>query len=179
MKVGLPPVEWVVNVWFGLFRLFISMTSASHTSMSSSELVLHLSSVNRGADICDKLELESYDLGRGMRGVISLCDAAGTAGTGDSCILAAPAWGGVDWHLSGDVCTGICGWCWPEPVSKVVFSTVSPSSFSIFVGFLLGLVLVGRLNPSDSFLLLVTLVLEDMTIVWQWKILHEMHKTLI
>ena len=70
----------------------------------------------------------------------------------------------MDWHLSGDVCTGICGLCWPEPVSKVVFSTVSPSSFSMFVGFLLSLVLAGRLNPSDSPLLLVTLVLEDMTV---------------
>ena len=71
----------------------------------------------------------------------------------------------MDWHLSGDVCTGICGWHWSEPASKVVFSTVSLSSFSIFVGFLLCLVLAGRLNPLDSPLLLVTLVLEDMTIV--------------
>ena len=42
-----------------------------------------------------------------------------------------------------------------------MFSTVSPSSFSIFVGFLLGLlglglVLAGRLNPSDLPLLLGT-----------------------
>ena len=100
-----------------------------------------------------------------MWGVIGLCDVAGTAGTGVSHILTASVQGGVDWHLSGDVCTGICGWCGPEPASKVVFSTVSPSSFSIFVGFLLGLVLAGRLNPSDSPLLLVTLGLEDMTIV--------------
>ena len=49
-------------------------------------------------------------------------------------------------------------------MSKVVFSAVFPSSFSMFVGFLLGLVLTGRLNPSDSLLLLVTLVLEDMTV---------------
>ena len=48
---------------------------------------LHLSSVNRGADIIDKLELESCDLGRGMRGVIGLCDAVGAAGTGVSHIL--------------------------------------------------------------------------------------------
>ena len=47
----------------------------------------------------------------------------------------------------------------------MVFSIVSPSSISIFVGFLLGLDLAGRLNPSDLPLLLVTLVLEDMTVV--------------
>ena len=46
---------------------------------------------------------------------------------------------------------------------KLCFSIVFPSSFSMFVGFLLGLVLTGRLNPSDSPLLLVTLLLEDMT----------------
>ena len=72
---------------------------------------LYLSSVNRGAGNVDKLVLESCDLGRGMRGVISLCDAAGTAGTGVSHILMVPVHGGVDWHLSGDVCIGICGWC--------------------------------------------------------------------
>ena len=49
-------------------------------------------------------------------------------------------------------------------MSKVVLSAVFPSSFSIFMGFLLGLVLTGRLNPSDSPLLLVTLVSEDMTV---------------
>ena len=70
----------------------------------------------------------------------------------------------MDWHLSGDVCAGVCGWCWSEPASKVVFSTVSPSSFSMFVGFLLVLVLTCRLNPSDWTLLLVTLVLEYMTV---------------
>ena len=77
--------------------------------MSSSEMELYLSSVNRGADNVDKLVLESCDLGRGMQGVIGLCDAAGTAGTGVSHILTAPVRGGVDWHLSGDVCTGFCG----------------------------------------------------------------------
>ena len=78
-----------MNVWFGLFHLFTSVISALHTSKSSSELKLYLSSVNRGANICDKLELESSDLGRGMRGVNSLCDAVGTAGTGVSHILTA------------------------------------------------------------------------------------------
>ena len=72
---------------------------------------LHLSSVNRGADIVDKLKLESCDLGRGMQGVIGLCDAAGTAGTGDSHILTVSVRSGVDWHLSGDACAGVCGWC--------------------------------------------------------------------
>ena len=72
---------------------------------------LHLSSVNSGADIGDKLELESCDLGRGMWSVIGLCDVAGTAGTGVSCILTVSVQGGVDWHLSGDAHTGICGWC--------------------------------------------------------------------
>ena len=76
-----------MNVWFGLFHLFMSVISASHTSKSSSELELYLSSVKRGADICDKLELESCDLGRGMQGVSILCDAVGTAGTGVSRIL--------------------------------------------------------------------------------------------
>ena len=145
--------------------MFISVTSASHTSTSSSEMELHLSSVNRGADIVDKLEWESCDLGRGMQGVISLCDAVGAAGTGVSHIQTVSVRGGVDWHLSGDVCGGICVWCWPEPASKVVFSTVLSLSSSILVGFLLGHVLAGRLNPSDLPLLLVTLVLEDMTIV--------------
>ena len=57
----------------------------------------------------DKLELESCSLGRGMWGVIGLCAAAGTAGTGVSCILTASVRGGVD--VCGDVCAGICGWC--------------------------------------------------------------------
>ena len=99
-----------------------------------------------------------------MWGVNGLCGAVGTAGTGVSHILTVSVQGGVDWHLSGDVCKGICGWCWSEPVSKVVFSAVFPSSLSMFVGFLLGLVLTGRLNLSDSPLLLVTLLLEDMAV---------------
>ena len=100
-----------MNVWSGLLHLFISVISTSHTSKSSSELELYLSSVNRGADICDEFELESCDLGRGMRGVNGLCGVVGTAGTGVSHILTVSVQGSVDWHLSGDVCTGICGWC--------------------------------------------------------------------
>ena len=76
-----------------------------------------------------------------MWDVNGLCDVVGTAGTEVSCILTASVQGGVDWHLSGNICTGICGWCWSDPVSKVVLGAVFPSSFSMFEGFLLGLVL--------------------------------------
>ena len=110
MDVGLPVVELCVNVLLGLFLLLISVTSAS-TSNSSPEVELYLSSVKRGADSCDKCEPESGDVGRGILGVIGFCGATGTAGTGVSCILMAPVCGGMDWHLSGDVCVGICGWC--------------------------------------------------------------------
>ena len=72
------------------------MIFASHTSKLPSELELYLSSVNRGADIYDKFELESCDLGRGMRGVNGLCGAVGTAGTGVSHILTVSVQGGVD-----------------------------------------------------------------------------------
>ena len=48
-------------------------------------------------------------------------------------------------------------------MSKVVFSAVF-SSFSMFVDFLLCLFLAGRLNPPDLPLLLVTLLLENMTV---------------
>ena len=72
---------------------------------------LYLSSVNRGADNVDKLLLESCVPGRGMQGVIGLCDVTGTAGTGVSFILTATVWVGVDWHLSGNICTGVYGWC--------------------------------------------------------------------
>ena len=41
-----------------------------------------MSSVNRGADICDKYEPESCDFGRGIRGVNGLCGAESTVGTG-------------------------------------------------------------------------------------------------
>ena len=100
-----------MDVLFSLLHLFINVISALHISTPSSEMELYLFSVNRGADNVDKLVLESCDLGRGMQGVIGLCAAAGTAGTGVSRILMVPVCGGVDWHLSGDVCIGICGWC--------------------------------------------------------------------
>ena len=70
-----------------------------------------MSSTNSGADICDELELEFCDFGRVKQGVNGLCDAVGTAGTGVSHILTVSVQGGVDWPLSRDVCTGICGWC--------------------------------------------------------------------
>ena len=88
-----------MNVWFGLFCLFISVISALHTSKLSSELELYLSSVKRGADICDEYELESCNLRRGMQGVNGLCGAGGTAGTGVSRILTVSVQDGVDWHL--------------------------------------------------------------------------------
>ena len=59
---------------------------------------LYLSSANRGADICDKHEPESCDLGRGMQGVNGLCDGGGMVGTGVSRILIVSVQGGVDWH---------------------------------------------------------------------------------
>ena len=66
------------------------------------------------------------------------------------------------WVGSGDVCTGICGWFWSKSVSKMVFDDVF-SSFPMLVNFFLCLVLAGRLHLSDTPLLLVTLLLEDMT----------------
>ena len=62
-----------------------------------------------------------------------------------------------------DACAGVCGWDWSKPVSKVMFNAVF-QSFSMFVDFLVCLVLAGRLSPSDSPLLLVTLVLVDMIV---------------
>ena len=75
-----------MNVWFGLFHLFISVISAS-TSNSSSELELYLSCVNRGTDIGDMYEPEFCDVGRGMWGVNGLCCVGGSSGTGVSWIL--------------------------------------------------------------------------------------------
>ena len=43
------------------------MISASHTSKSSSELELSLSSIKSGADICDEEETEFCDVGRGFK----------------------------------------------------------------------------------------------------------------
>ena len=93
-----------MNAQGGSFCLFICVISASHIAESSSELELYLSSVNRGADICDKYELESCGLGRGMQGVNGLCGAGGTVGTGDSRILTVSVQGGVDWHLFHELC---------------------------------------------------------------------------
>ena len=94
MDIGLPVVELYVNVLLGLFLLLISVTSAS-TSNSSSEIELHLSSVKRGADSCDKYEPEFGDVGRGIRGVRGLYCAGGSIGTGVSVILTVLTCGGV------------------------------------------------------------------------------------
>ena len=88
-----------MNARDGSFCLFIHVISASQIAKSSSELELYLSSVNRGADTCDKYEPESCVLGRGMQGVNGLYGAGSTVGTGVSHILTVSAQGGVDWHL--------------------------------------------------------------------------------
>ena len=74
MDVGLPVDELCVNIPLGWFLLLIHVTSAS-ASVSSSEVELHLSSLNRGADSCDSCEPEVGDVGRGIRGVKGLCCA--------------------------------------------------------------------------------------------------------
>ena len=94
MDIGLPVVELCVNILLGLFLLLISVTSA-FTSNSSSEIELHLSSVNRGADSCDKCEPEFGGVGRAIWGVRGLYCAGGSISTGVSVILTALACGGV------------------------------------------------------------------------------------
>ena len=65
----------------------------------TSEIELHLSSVKRGADNCDKCEPEFGDVGRGMWGVKGLHCAGGSIGTGVSVILTVLACGGVELGL--------------------------------------------------------------------------------
>ena len=98
MDIGLPVVELCVNVLLGLFLLLISVTSVS-TSNSSSEIELHLSSVKRGADSCDKCEPEFGDVGRGIQGVRGLYCAGGSISTGVFVILTVLACGGVELGL--------------------------------------------------------------------------------
>ena len=43
----------------GVLLSLMKVTSASQAAASSSELVLHVSSTNRGADICDNSNPES------------------------------------------------------------------------------------------------------------------------
>ena len=68
----------------------------------------------------------------------------------------------------GGVGLGLC---------QKLFSAMFPS-FSMFMNFFLCLVLAGRLNPSHSPLLLVTLLLEDMTVYNKMKDYTEMHEIL-
>ena len=86
---------------------------------TSSELELHLTSVNRGADIYDKEEPESGDVGRGIWGVNGLYCVGGGAGTGVSYILTMSAWGGVDWHLFPESITHVVVEGCPSPVMGV------------------------------------------------------------
>ena len=83
MDVRLSVVELCMNVLLGWFLPLINVTSAS-ASVSSSEVELYLSSLNRGADGC---ELEVGDAGRGMRGVKGLCGPGGSIGAGVSVLL--------------------------------------------------------------------------------------------
>ena len=91
VEVSLPLVKLCVNILLGMFLLLISVTSAS-TSNSSDELELYLSSVQRGADNCDKCEPEFGAVGRGIRGVNGLCCTECSTGTGVSVILTVSLW---------------------------------------------------------------------------------------
>ena len=71
----------------GVLLLLMKVTSASQAAVSSSGLVLHLSSVKRGADICDEHDPESWDFGKRTRGVSGLAGAGCKAGNGVSHIL--------------------------------------------------------------------------------------------
>ena len=92
MDVGLSVVGLCVNVLLGWFLPLINATSAS-TPVSSSELELYLSSLNRGADDCDGCELEVGDVGRGIWGVKGLCGPGGIIGAGVSILLTGLACG--------------------------------------------------------------------------------------
>ena len=86
MDVGLSVVELCMNILLGWFLPMISVTSAS-TSVSSSEVELYLSSLNRGAYNCDGCEPEAGDVGRGIRGVKGLCCPGGSIGAGVPVLL--------------------------------------------------------------------------------------------
>ena len=92
MDIGLSVVELCANILLGWFLLLISVTSAS-ASVSSSEVELYLSSLNRGADNCDGCEPEVGDVGRGIQGVKGLCCPGGSISTGVSVILTGLACG--------------------------------------------------------------------------------------
>ena len=92
VDIGFSVVELCTNVLLGWFLPLISVTSAS-ASVSSSEVELYLSSLNRGADNCDSCEPEVGDVGRGVQGVKGLCCPGGSIGTGVSIILTGLACG--------------------------------------------------------------------------------------
>ena len=63
------------------------VTSTLQAAVSSSRLVVHLSSMKRGADICDEHDPESCNFGKSTRGVSGLAGTGCNAGTGVSRIL--------------------------------------------------------------------------------------------
>ena len=71
------------NMPLGWFLPWINVISVS-ASVSSSEVELYLSSLNRGAD--DR-ELEVGDAGRGIWGVKGLCGPGGSTSAGVSILL--------------------------------------------------------------------------------------------
>ena len=85
--MGRPGENVTVVAHDGVLLSLMKVTSASQAAVSSSELVLHLSSVKRGADICDKCDPESCDFGKGTRGVSGLAGAGCKDVTGVSRIL--------------------------------------------------------------------------------------------
>ena len=85
--MGHPGENGTVADCDGVLLSLMKVTSASQAAVSSSVLVLHLSSMKRGADICDKCNPESCDFGKGTRGVSGLAGAGCKAGTGVSHIL--------------------------------------------------------------------------------------------
>ena len=85
--MGHPGENVTVVVHDGVLLSLMKVTSTSQAVVSSSELVLHLSSVKRRADICDKCDPESCYFGKGTRGVSGLAGAGCKAGTGVSHIL--------------------------------------------------------------------------------------------
>ena len=129
------------------------MNVTSSASDSSSEVELYFSSLNRGAD--DR-ELEVGDAGRGIQGVKGQCGPGGSIGAVASVLSAEAASGDrVKWSIWVGICC-----CWSRSVLPGILSAVPPFLPEV-VSFLVGLILMGRLSPSDSPLLLVILVLVD------------------
>ena len=83
MVIGLLVAGSCTNVLLGWFLPWINVTSTS-TSVSSSEVELYLSSLNRGSDDDDGCELEAGDAGRGTQAVNDLCGPGGSIGAGVS-----------------------------------------------------------------------------------------------